>query len=494
MVRLDALHKSYLASFKDLYEVFQSPEIKAIEEFSYYEVLQTEFDGRTFHKPPDPEPLLEDFGLHTCGRKSEPEFLKPSYLQQGWEKQVVWTIEQEALARNLFSQIVFDFNLFRESLQQAGNCWYQYLSNRAWILRIPKQLQNLQLGDLLSHISSNWGDAVTELSKHPSMKNLKQRVGADDSAGGGIVIRIDAKELIGLAADSEQEVNPEFKTYYEEDVHLTEAAISAKFLEFFCSDFFKCTHFAMTICTLCGVSFYPQTQRLWPFVLPPSFCDFCVSMSFHRCFPEFLIYKLDPDQVRENCIFAVKSFVSLFGFVPSATIRREKLFSKHLSETFDLQELSTALKTLMILPSKEIAIETFGSWAHLLAEANLLELTNRGTGGYRSIASDGHLCLSLGERAICEYLSQKRIPHTKEPPYPKHRTLNPNNLMRADFLIGGSFIEFAGMMANSDYAARMKAKQKLAKVKRIPWFKLESVELEDLEALEQFLKETGSIE
>jgi hypothetical protein len=485
--QLDSIHGSYLTSLKSLYEAFQSPEIKAIEQSNFYEVLQTDLDGRIFHKPPNPEPSLEDFGIHTCGSEADPKFLKSSYLQRGWEKNVFWTVEQETLARSAYSKIKFDFDLFRESINQAGNCWHQYLSNRAWILRIPKQLQNLQLGDILSHLSPNWGLVVSELSRNPQLKHLKQRVSSDGTFGGGVVIKIDAQEMLGIQSDENPGFESEFSLHYEEEVHLTEAAVSAKFLEFFCEDFFKCDHFAITNCQLCKVSFYPQTQRNWPYVLPPSFCDFCVNMAFHKCFPDFLHYKVPIDAIRNNSIFAVQAFVSLFGFVPSGTIRREKLFAKHMREHIDLEVLSIALKVLTILPSKEIANEIFGSWAHLLAEADLLKLTNRGTGGYRSIASDGHLCLSLGERAICEYLTQREIPHSKEPPYPKHRTLNPNNLLRADFLIGDVFVEFAGMMSNPEYAARMKAKRKLAKEEKIPWFKLESVELEDLDSLAQFL-------
>lgn len=485
--QLDSIHGAYLTSFKSLYEAFQSPEIKAMENSNFYEVLQTEFEGRTFHKPPNPEPSIEDFGLHTCGSVAEPQFLKSSYLQRGWEKNVVWTREQEDLARSAYSKVKFDFDLFRESINQAGNCWYQYLSNRAWILRIPKQLQNLQLGDILSHLSPNWGTVVSELSENPLLNNLKQKFSSDDTFGGGVIVKIDVHELSGIESNPNLGFESEFTPQYEEDVHLTAAAVSAKFLEFFCEDYFKCTHFSMTNCVLCNVSFYPQTQRNWPYVLPPSFCDFCVNMAFHKCFPDFLHYKLPIDAIRNNSIFAVQAFVSLFGFVPSGKIRREKLFAKHLRENVDLDVLSIALKVLTILPSRELVNEIFGSWAHLLAEANLLQLINRGAGGYRSIASDGHLCLSLGERAICEYLTQKGIPHSKEPLYPKHRTLNPKNLMRADFLIGDVFVEFAGMMSNPEYAARMKAKRKLAKEKKIPWFKLESVELEDLDSLAQFL-------
>ena len=64
--------------------------------------------------------------------------------------------------------------------------------------------------------------------------------------------------------------------------------------------------------------------------------------------------------------------------------------------------------------------------------------------------------------------------------YPIDEKLNPNGLLRGDFLIGDLIIEFAGMMSNPDYSARMKIKEKLAKSRNIPWLKLETSKLDGL--------------
>ena len=64
--------------------------------------------------------------------------------------------------------------------------------------------------------------------------------------------------------------------------------------------------------------------------------------------------------------------------------------------------------------------------------------------------------------------------------YPIDKNLNPNGLLRGDFLVGSIIIEFAGMMSNKEYAERMKQKSKLAKSKGIPWVKVEGSQLEDL--------------
>ena len=113
----------------------------------------------------------------------------------------------------------------------------------------------------------------------------------------------------------------------------------------------------------------------------------------------------------------------------------------------------------------------------------MLSERKSGRGGYQSIATDGHLCLSLGERAICEYLSKNDLTHDKEPMYPYHEVLNPNNLLRGDFLVNGTIIEFAGMMSNPDYALRMETKQKLAKTLKLKWIKIEAARLVDLDKM-----------
>ncbi len=53
----------------------------------------------------------------------------------------------------------------------------------------------------------------------------------------------------------------------------------------------------------------------------------------------------------------------------------------------------------------------------------------------------------------------------------------------------GSFIEFAGMMPNKEYADRMSNRQKLAKLSNISWLKLEASSLIDLGEMFQKIRE-----
>jgi hypothetical protein len=67
--------------------------------------------------------------------------------------------------------------------------------------------------------------------------------------------------------------------------------------------------------------------------------------------------------------------------------------------------------------------------------------------------------------------------------YPFDKTLNPNGLLRGDFYVDGVIIEFAGMMSNPEYASKMKDKSKLAKKNGIPWLKLETTKLDELQEM-----------
>jgi len=186
---------------------------------------------------------------------------------------------------------------------------------------------------------------------------------------------------------------------------------------------------------------------------------------------------------KRNYIEGVKIYTNYFGFIPIVAIKKRSVLYQLFQSGIDIDELSFAIKVSSLLPFHETAKRLFGSWAHLLEESGLLSQRQRGKGGHQSIASDGHLCLSLGERAICEYLTKNGLVHEKEPKYPYHELLNPNFLLRGDFLVNEIIIEFAGMMSNPDYALRMKDKQKLAKILKIKWLKLEASSLNDLDKM-----------
>jgi len=143
-------------------------------------------------------------------------------------------------------------------------------------------------------------------------------------------------------------------------------------------------------------------------------------------------------------------------------------------------------KALLAAPPYQAYVKAFGSWLQALILAGILEGgTQRGVFGTRCIAADGHECLSLAERMVDDWLSAHNIPHEIEPHYPQHFPLNPARAMRADWDVGGVFIEYTGLMQDPEYAARIESKRQLAAVSGIP---LIIIGPEDLLSLDEKLK------
>jgi len=142
----------------------------------------------------------------------------------------------------------------------------------------------------------------------------------------------------------------------------------------------------------------------------------------------------------------------------------------------DEQRLSV-LKVLQRKPTTSRVKELFGSWLNALVESGILEDGTRKTArGIQTIARDGHVCLSLGERTIDDYLFKHGIPHEIEPRYPEGN-------YRADFLVNNIFIEYFGLKGNPDYDTRTELKRKLCKKHGI---RLISIYPEDLISVEKF--------
>jgi hypothetical protein len=256
--------------------------------------------------------------------------------------------------------------------------------------------------------------------------------------------------------------------------------ISNYFFSIFIEKHFVCEHYEVTKCAICDSNFYPQANSEWVNRVPPIYCEICLTMGFSASTEFNKNFGFTIEERKLNYIKGTQAFADYFGFIPPSNYQKRKVIQQLNKSGIPIEDLSYALKVSSLLPWSETAKRMFGSWAHLLEESGLLQQSQRGIGGHRSVASDGHLCLSMGERAICEFLAKSGIAHEREPMYPFDETLNPNGLLRGDFLIGGLVIEFAGMMSNPDYAERMKAKEKLAKSRNIPWLKLEGSAIVDL--------------
>lgn len=147
----------------------------------------------------------------------------------------------------------------------------------------------------------------------------------------------------------------------------------------------------------------------------------------------------------------------------------------------DSQERLAVLQLLKRKPTVRCVKELFGSWLNALVEAGLLEDgTRRTSRGTHCVAKDGHVCLSLGEKTIDDFLYSHGIPHEKEPRYPERG-------FRADFLANGIFIEYFGLKGDPDYDAKTRSKQRICKKHAIKLVSLYPADLVSLKKLERKL-------
>ena len=428
----NTLESLFLSKGKELPSVSESLKIKGETFYSQY-LTQIQFD----------------FAIHSCGLTSYPSYLLEQ--NRGLDKEnslQLSQIQKEELSK-IFSEFDINLELFEEATKASRGLWIEYLHSRdiqEYLKVIPKREPGAhlnftgQVGDILGVLIPNYREVITSLVQSPSFKKITDTSSPQNRMG----------------------------------------VISNFFLELFINKHYQCNHFELTKCINCQSDFLPQSNLEWVNRVPPVFCNLCLTLGFSASndFSKRLGFNLD--ERRENYLRGVQIYSDYFGFIPPVGYQKRKVIQQLFQSGVSTEEISFAIKVSSLLPWTDSVKEIFGTWAHFLEEAGLLSQRQRGRGGHQSIASDGHLCLSMGERAICEFLSRNSISHEREPMYPIDEKLNPNGLLRGDFLIGDLIIEFAGMMSNPDYSARMKIKEKLAKSRNIPWLKLETSKLDGL--------------
>jgi len=200
----------------------------------------------------------------------------------------------------------------------------------------------------------------------------------------------------------------------------------------------------------------------------------------------------------DKFLINLKNLADYIGFIPPYNYHDDYSYLKGL----ELNKFEKAIMMLNQLPSYSSPSETnlnrrdtdhlaikdvFGSWLHVLAEADILEGGVRKTPrGYMCLAIDGHECRSLGEKNVDDWLYRHSIPHEKEVRYPGKRAF------RADWKVGDYFIEFWGLRGEEDYDKKMEVKTELAKQYSIPLISLNQQDLPILDfRLEKLIEEYG---
>lgn len=163
---------------------------------------------------------------------------------------------------------------------------------------------------------------------------------------------------------------------------------------------------------------------------------------------------------KEALFSLVPAFVQACGFIPaSGASPIDYGFTSRLSDQQKPRVFSAYAETGGI----EHVKRKFGSWFKALAETGTLPDGTQPTArGIRCLAKDGHVCHSLDEQQIDDWLSRQAIPHEREPAYPPHPELNPKGRRRADWRVGNTVIEYFGLIGDAAYEKKMEEKILLA--------------------------------
>jgi hypothetical protein len=119
----------------------------------------------------------------------------------------------------------------------------------------------------------------------------------------------------------------------------------------------------------------------------------------------------------------------------------------------------------------------FGTWNNAIKAAGY-EPNERWFAPRDLYAKDGHLCKSISEIIIDDWLFENNISHEREKLYPEGR-------YRCDFVIGDIFIEFFGLVTASDidpyYEAIVTKKREMCRKYKIPLIELYEKDLYNLD-------------
>ncbi|SIR97079.1 hypothetical protein SAMN05444858_13228 [Micromonospora avicenniae] len=212
-------------------------------------------------------------------------------------------------------------------------------------------------------------------------------------------------------------------------------------------------------CRLCGRDALTATRREEPGAKPLAYCSGCAS----RAVKGFLVDRGSDEPWEPLAIWSLQQLAAELGGPPSqAQIPR-------LVSTADPAVTDRAMLIRMHVPRARMRRAPAHAeqrapliWADWLKRAGLLGDGVQTARGTVTVASDGHLCRSLLERHVDDFLTANGIAHEVEPYWPYDADLNTTGL-RADWLLDdGTYVEAWGLPDEPAYAGKMERKVDLA--------------------------------
>lgn len=230
-------------------------------------------------------------------------------------------------------------------------------------------------------------------------------------------------------------------------------------------------------CQICGREFRPLDSHHINFDVfngEVECCNPCVA----RCiWPN---YGNPSDNNEKEKSLMSKDLVGLFGLtgiIPPSRVEYEYI------KMFPRNTRTKALSLMSKMSSRDSYKRVFGSWFKSLVASGILNNASLKTSrGIKCLALDGHECFSLLEKQFDDFLYINSIAHLKEPNYPVHLELNPNNLLRADYLINDVFVEIWGLIGEEKYDKKIERKRILAKQNNIDLVEIKPSDFVNLES------------
>jgi hypothetical protein len=216
-------------------------------------------------------------------------------------------------------------------------------------------------------------------------------------------------------------------------------------------------------CPLCGNRFWAAILSHWMLRQygPPRFCN--------RCCVRARSGRSHGGQ--EAVLVGLQRLASAIDGIPHQQFAQTVSLAGMTDERRDNVMVGLILAPAPSYATAQLRVPT---WLRVLQATGLVgEAWRPGRGTY-CVAADGHYCRSLAERTIDDFLAAHGIAHDPEPRYP-------GSTRRADWrLPDGTLVEFAGLLGDATYAAKIAEKRAVAEAAGIRLLILVPEDLPDL--------------
>ncbi len=207
------------------------------------------------------------------------------------------------------------------------------------------------------------------------------------------------------------------------------------------------------VCAVCGHRFWTGEVPVWTYTRfgVGRYCEDCCLR---------VRTGVQGNWRRPEAVTALRELAEAFGAIPKQAYAFE-----FLPLDAALERRDRCMRALCAMPDVRTLKYALGvsDWLGALQAAGLVGEARRTSRGTWCRADDGHLCRSLIEKSIDDWMARRGLAHEREPHWPAHPTLNSNGRKRADWLLpSGAYVECVGMMEDPDYAEKVRLKQLLA--------------------------------